>query len=133
MPGEEVKGVTFSVRKGEVLGIGGLAGQGKLGIANGLMGMYPVIGDVEFKGEKLDVSKTDETLKKGICAFKDIIRNDDIEDPLFRDPDVTREQWLRKLVFVPSEVLADLFLIAGKVENRLPYQLSLKCSFLMEK
>ena len=68
--------------------------------------------------EKKIVPQLDiETLKKGICAFKDIIRNDDIEDPLFRDPDVTREQWLRKLVFVPSEVLADLFLIAGKVEN----------------
>ena len=34
MPGEEVKGVDLYVRKGEVLGIGGLAGQGKLGIAN---------------------------------------------------------------------------------------------------
>lgn len=71
MPGEEVKGVTFSVRKGEVLGIGGLAGQGKLGIANGLMGMYPVVGDVTFKGEKLDVSKTDETLKKGIAFLSE--------------------------------------------------------------
>lgn len=58
-----------------------------------------------------------ETLKKGICAFKDIIGEEDIEDPLFKNPDITKEQWLRKLVFVPAEVLADLFLIAGKVEN----------------
>ena len=71
MPGEEVKGVDFSVRKGEVLGIGGLAGQGKLGIANGLMGMYPVIGDVTFKGEKLDVSDTNNTLKKGIAFLSE--------------------------------------------------------------
>ena len=71
MPGEEVKGVTFDVRKGEILGIGGLAGQGKLGIANGLMGMYPVIGDVTFKGEKLDVMKTNETLKKGVAFLSE--------------------------------------------------------------
>jgi len=58
-----------------------------------------------------------ETLKRGICAFKDIINDEDIDDPLFKNPDITKDQWLRKLVFVPSEVLADLFLIVGKVEN----------------
>ena len=71
MPGEEVKGVDLYVRKGEVLGIGGLAGQGKLGIANGLMGMYPVEGKVTYKGELLDVTKTNETLKKGIAFLSE--------------------------------------------------------------
>ena len=68
--------------------------------------------------EKQVVPQLDmETLKKGICAFKDIVGDEDIDDPLFKDPDVTKDQWLRRLVFVPAEVLADLFLIAGKVEN----------------
>ena len=71
MPGEEVKGVDLSVRKGEILGIGGLAGQGKLGIANGLMGMYPVEGKITYKGEPLDVTKTGETLKKGIAFLSE--------------------------------------------------------------
>ncbi len=71
MPGEEVKGVDLSVRKGEILGIGGLAGQGKLGIANGLMGMYPVKGKVTFKGEPLDVANNSETLKKGIAFLSE--------------------------------------------------------------
>ncbi len=71
MPGEEVKGVDLSVRRGEILGIGGLAGQGKLGIANGLMGMYPVEGKVTYEGEPLDVTKTDETLKKGIAFLSE--------------------------------------------------------------
>ena len=39
MPGELVKGVDLDIRKGEILGIGGLAGQGKLGIPNGIMGI----------------------------------------------------------------------------------------------
>ena len=34
MPGEEVKGVDLEVREGEILGVGGLAGQGKIGIPN---------------------------------------------------------------------------------------------------
>ena len=71
MPGEEVKGVDLAVRKGEILGIGGLAGQGKLGIANGLMGMYPVEGKITYKGEPLDITKTNETLKKGIAFLSE--------------------------------------------------------------
>lgn len=71
MPGEEVKDVSLSVKKGEIVGIGGLAGQGKLGIANGLMGLYPVDGDVKYKGEPLDVTKTNTTLKKGIAFLSE--------------------------------------------------------------
>ena len=71
MPGEEVKDVSLSVRKGEIVGIGGLAGQGKLGIANGLMGLYPVDGTVTYKGEPLDVTRTDTTLKKGIAFLSE--------------------------------------------------------------
>jgi len=40
MPGETVRDVSFSVKKGEIFGIGGLAGQGKLGIPNGIMGLF---------------------------------------------------------------------------------------------
>ena len=39
MPGETVRNVSLDVKEGEILGIGGLAGQGKLGIPNGIMGL----------------------------------------------------------------------------------------------
>ena len=51
MPGESVKGVDLDVRRGEILGIAGLAGQGKIGIANGIMGLFPSSGDVRMNGE----------------------------------------------------------------------------------
>ena len=35
MPGEVDKGINLDVREGEILGIGGLAGQGKIGVPNG--------------------------------------------------------------------------------------------------
>lgn len=38
-PGETVRDVSFQVHKGEIFGIGGLAGQGKLGLPNGIMGL----------------------------------------------------------------------------------------------
>ncbi|HEX2971058.1 MAG TPA: sugar ABC transporter ATP-binding protein, partial [Tepidisphaeraceae bacterium] len=46
MPGERVKGLNLNVRRGEILGIGGLAGHGKVGIANGVMGMHGATGRV---------------------------------------------------------------------------------------
>ena len=46
MPGETVRDVSFEVRKGEIFGIGGLAGHGKLGIPNGIMGLHPAGGRV---------------------------------------------------------------------------------------
>ena len=46
MPGETVKTINLDVKRGEILGIGGLAGQGKIGIANGIMGLFPSAGTV---------------------------------------------------------------------------------------
>jgi len=67
MPGEEVKGVDFTVKKGEIVGIGGLAGQGKLGIANGIMGLYPADGKVIFNGQELQLNDTRAALKHDLA------------------------------------------------------------------
>ena len=67
MPGEQVYDVSLNVKKGEILGIAGLAGQGKLGIPNGILGTYPVGGKVTFKGEELKLGNTLEKKKKGIA------------------------------------------------------------------
>jgi simple sugar transport system ATP-binding protein len=53
MPGETVRDVSFTVRKGEIFGIGGLAGQGKLGIPNGVMGLSPAGGKVSLFGKPI--------------------------------------------------------------------------------
>jgi simple sugar transport system ATP-binding protein len=66
MPSEWVRGVSLKVRKGEILGIGGLAGQGKLGIANGVMGIYEARGDVFFEGKKIPLNNTLKALKASI-------------------------------------------------------------------
>ncbi len=56
MPGETVRNVTLDVQEGEILGIGGLAGQGKLGIPNGVMGLYDAGGHVEFDGKEIPLN-----------------------------------------------------------------------------
>ena len=67
MPGEVARDVSFQVKKGEIFGIGGLAGHGKISIANGVMGLYPSKGEVKVHGRVLDVTKTKDTLDDGIA------------------------------------------------------------------
>ncbi|MFN3328299.1 MAG: sugar ABC transporter ATP-binding protein, partial [Fervidobacterium pennivorans] len=66
MPGEEVKGFSIDIREGEILGIGGLAGQGKLGIANGIFGMYPSYGEVIYQGKPYQLNSPLFALKNGV-------------------------------------------------------------------
>ena len=66
MPGEMVKGLNLEIKEGEILGLGGMAGQGKIGVANGVMGLYPAKGTVEFNGEKLELNNPKYPLDKGI-------------------------------------------------------------------
>ena len=56
MPGETVRNVNLEVKEGEILGIGGLAGQGKLGIPNGIMGLYQAGGKVTFEGKEIPLN-----------------------------------------------------------------------------
>ena len=71
MPGEFDRGIDLDVHKGEILGIGGLAGQGKIGIPNGIMGLYEATGEVTFFGEKLQLGDTRQVLKSGIAMVSE--------------------------------------------------------------
>jgi simple sugar transport system ATP-binding protein len=67
MPGEPVRDVSFRVERGEILGIGGLAGHGKLGIANGIMGLYPAEGRVTVEGAPLPLGDARSALARGLA------------------------------------------------------------------
>jgi simple sugar transport system ATP-binding protein len=67
MPGETVRDVNFTVRKGEIFGIGGLAGQGKLGVPNGIMGLCPAGGEVRLHGQAVALNQPREALQRGMA------------------------------------------------------------------
>ena len=71
MPGEMVKDVSFEVREGEIFGIGGLAGQGKIGVPNGIMGVYPASGKVEIYGTPLALNDARNALKSGLAMVSE--------------------------------------------------------------
>ena len=67
MPGETVRNVNLDIKEGEILGIGGLAGQGKLGIPNGVMGLYSAGGVVEFDGKEIPLNNPRKCLDASLA------------------------------------------------------------------
>lgn len=71
MPGERIKGIDLDIKKGEILGIGGLAGQGKIGLSNGIMGLYPTKGTILKNGEKMTLNNPREMLNHKVAFLSE--------------------------------------------------------------
>ena len=103
MPGEIVHDVNLEVKKGEILGIAGLAGQGKLGIPNGIMGLYPRGGNVEFCGKSLPSENPKECIKSGIAFVSEdrrgvgILLDESLEWNVAFGAMQTQDKYLKKL------------------------------------
>ncbi len=67
MPGEQVASVSLSIEQGEVLGLAGLAGHGKVGIANGLMGLFPARGTVLKDGQPFALNDPRAAIRAGLA------------------------------------------------------------------
>jgi len=106
MPGEEVRGVSFDVYEGEILGIGGLAGQGKLGIPNGVMSLYAAAGDVTLFGEPLKLGNASDALRAGIAMVSEdrkgvgLLLDQSIEDNIVFNAMQIKGEYLHKLGFM---------------------------------
>ena len=102
MPGEQVHGLSLDIYEGEIFGIGGLAGQGKLGIPNGVMGLYEAEGEVSLFGDKLKLGDTREVLKAGMAMVSEdrkgvgLLLDRSIEDNIVFNAMQIREEYLHK-------------------------------------
>jgi simple sugar transport system ATP-binding protein len=67
MPGETVRDVNLEIHEGEIFGIGGLAGQGKLGIPNGVMGLHRAGGTVLLRGKPIRLNDPRAGLAAGMA------------------------------------------------------------------
>ena len=103
MPGEQVKGLSVDVYEGEILGIGGLAGQGKLGVPNGVMGLYDAEGQAELFGQPLKLGDTREALKAGIAMVSEdrkgvgLLLDRSIEDNIVFNSMQVKGEYLTKI------------------------------------
>lgn len=67
-----VKDISFSVRKGEILGIAGIRGSGRSEVFRAIMGLDPLkSGSVYIRGEKAEIKSPVDALKSGICLLSE--------------------------------------------------------------
>jgi ABC-type sugar transport system ATPase subunit len=61
--------ITLSVRRGEIVGLGGLMGAGRTELALSILGLYekPLSGEIFINGKKEKISSPSEAISKGLC------------------------------------------------------------------
>ncbi len=129
MPGEKVRGVDLDVYEGEIFGIGGLAGQGKLGIPNGVMGLYSTTGSVELFGETLKTGDTNAALHAGLAMVSEdrkgvgLLLDQSIEDNIVFNAMQVHGDYLKK--FGPF-TLKDSKAIRS-IANEMIQELDIRC------
>lgn len=70
--GKEVKDVSFTLRKGEILGFAGLMGAGRTEVARALYGADPKqTGEILLNGKKVKVRTPGQAVKHGICYLSE--------------------------------------------------------------
>jgi ribose transport system ATP-binding protein len=68
--------VSFSVGRGEILGVAGLIGAGRTEVAQALFGVEPALGGrIALDGEKLKISSPQDAMSKGFCLIPEDRRN----------------------------------------------------------
>ncbi|MBV9299152.1 MAG: sugar ABC transporter ATP-binding protein [Verrucomicrobia bacterium] len=81
-PGEEIlrvenlsstgkfENVSFNVRRGEIVGMGGLVGAGRTEVATAIFGLDPrATGNIYIKGQKLVLGKVNESMRRRIALL----------------------------------------------------------------
>ena len=64
------EGVSFSVRKGEILGVAGLIGSGRTEAMRGIFGADPIqSGSIVLEGKTLHIKSPEDAVKEGICLL----------------------------------------------------------------
>lgn len=130
MPGEEVKGIDLDIYKGEILGIGGLAGQGKIGVANGIMGLYETRGAVTLAGEELPLNAPAKVLEKRLAFVSEdrrgigLLLDTSIKDNIIATAAQVQKKFLKKYGFF---TLKD----EAKIENhaqKMIEELDIRCT-----
>ncbi len=70
--GKEVKDVSFTLRKGEILGFAGLMGAGRTEVARALYGADPrQTGEIYLNGERVKINTPEQAVKHGICYLSE--------------------------------------------------------------
>jgi ribose transport system ATP-binding protein len=70
--GKEIRDVSFTLRRGEILGFSGLMGAGRTEVARAIYGADPVnSGEIYMNGEKVNIKAPSQAVNLGICYLSE--------------------------------------------------------------
>lgn len=70
--GKELRNVSFTLRRGEILGFSGLMGAGRTEVARAIYGADPfTCGDIYINGEKVNIKSPEQAVNHGICYLSE--------------------------------------------------------------
>lgn len=130
MPGESVHGVSLDVMKGEILGIGGLAGHGKIGIANGIMGLFPSRGSVYMDGKEVRLNSPISALNSGMAFVSEdrrgtgLLLEESIELNIAVQAMQSQDKFLKKIMLLR---IADMKAIREHAQKMIK-ELDIRCT-----
>jgi simple sugar transport system ATP-binding protein len=110
MPGERLNGLNLAIRRGEIIGLGGLAGHGKVAVANGIMGLHPAAGEVLKDGQPLPLNDPAEVLRQGLAFVSEdrrgtgLLLGDSIEHNIVFTSLQAQDRFLKE-GFLPGSML----------------------------
>ena len=67
--GHSLRNINLDIRAGEILGVGGLAGQGQSELFKCLFGLMPYKGEVKINGETVKLNSTSKAMEKKIALI----------------------------------------------------------------
>lgn len=117
MPGEVIKQIDLDVYEGEILGIGGLAGQGKVGIPNGVMGLYPASGEATFFGDQLQLNNAAQSLREGLAMVSEdrrgvgLLLDESIEDNIIFNALQIKGEFKKPMLPNPEKIRKNILLL----------------------
>jgi ABC-type sugar transport system ATPase subunit/ribose/xylose/arabinose/galactoside ABC-type transport system permease subunit len=91
--GAEVQGVSFSLQRGEILGVYGLVGAGRTELCKALFGARPASGEVRLEGKPVRLSSPNRAVGQGIG----LLTEDRKEEGLILDLSVRKNMVLPSL------------------------------------
>ncbi len=117
--GKEVKNVSFTLKKGEILGFAGLMGAGRTEVARALYGADSrQSGEIFINGEKVRIKTPEQAVKAGICYLSE----DRKRFGLMLDKSITENSTIASV---------DMFLKGGLIDDAKMREVSEKTNALM--
>lgn len=113
MPGEMVKGISLDIKKGEIIGIGGLAGQGKVGLANGIMGLFYSTGEVYKNGRLIELNNPRKSIENKLSFVSEdrrgigLLLDNSIETNIVMTSMQIQEKFIKPLLGIKAFKMMD--------------------------